>query len=226
MKLFLILFLTLYFTSACSSNIFYAEETDSSVIEPDNEAAYIQKLTEANVEFKQRFAQTKWFECDAFITGNFSEYSCSNKRAISVILSGFIQDHFLKCVNYSLKKVKKSQASETHIIHLGILGDANHSPKSLHAEARAIDIDTIEIRDEKNKVSIFNFKDEKNDEFYKHLRTCWGETVSTYNGCPILFGEEALTASIGKENPRHQNHLHISVPYCIQGQYSDLYFKR
>ena len=226
MKLFLILFLTLCFTSACSSNVFYAEETDSSIIEPDLEELYIQKLTENNIDFKQRFAQTKWFECDELITGNFSGFSCSNKRAISVILSGFIQDHFFRCVNYSLKKIKKPQASEVHIVHLGILGDANHSPKSLHSEARAIDIDAVEIRDKKNKVSVFNFKNDTNDEFYTHLRTCWGETVSEYNGCPILFEKEELTASIGKENPRHQNHLHISVPYCIQGQYSDLYFKR
>ena len=226
MKLFLILFLTLYFSAACTNNVFYAEETDDFIIQPSEETLYLEKITEPKAEFKQRFPQTKWLECDDFITGNFSNFSCSNRRAISVILNGFIQDHFLKCVNASLEKTGSSLANEAHITHVGILADAAHSQRSLHAEARAIDIEAIETIDDDNQISFFSFKDSKNDEFFTHFRSCWGRTISEKNGCPILFEKDNLTASIGKENPRHQNHLHISVPYCLQGTYSDLYFRR
>ena len=201
---------------------FEAEETDSSVLSPEAAEQYLIE----NEHLRGFFPQTKWRECNDTLTGNYSGYNCSNNRGISEILEEFKNRNFYNCVNEALEHVGKPQAVDLHVTHDGIQGDANHSPRSLHAEARAVDVDSFVVYYSSSSSERISFKSSANNAFFGKFRSCWGKAVNTQNGCPLISGRYDLTGSIGKEDRNHQNHMHVSVPYCVRGSYSSRYFKR
>ena len=113
-----------------------------------------------------------------------------------------------------------------HIKHVGIQGNAKHSPKSLHTEGRAIDIKSLTMFFSEQFFVEFSFENSMTNKFFNTFRSCWGRTIANQNDCPLFSGETGLTASVGKEDLNHQKHLHISVPHCIKGKYSNFYFQR
>lgn len=199
-----------------------AQETDESVYSPEEANQYMLE----NENLRSFFPQTKWRECNDSITGNYSGFNCSNNRGISEILDVFKKRNFFYCVNEALEHVGKPEAIDLHVTHDGIQGDANHSPRSLHAEARAIDVDSFVVYYSSSSSERISFKPAANNAFFAKFRSCWGEAVNQQNGCPLISGRYDLTGSIGKEDRNHQNHMHVSIPYCINGNYSSKYFRR
>lgn len=203
---------------------FAHEEIDdsSSVLTPEQEEMYTDEMQ----HFRKLFPQTTWKECVDYVTGNYTGYNCSNRRGISVILKNFMEDHFLTCANEGLKNYNGKTAIDLHVQHDGIQGDARHSPRSLHAEARAVDVDSIVVTYSGGVSERLSFKGSKHQNFFNGFRSCWGQKVKTHNGCPTAGGSIAKTGSIGKEDKNHQNHLHVSVPYCVSGRYGSGFYQR
>lgn len=173
-----------------------------------------------------KFKQTSWNECSDDPSGNYSGISCARSRQISVILKEFMQDFIYECVDAGLRAQHGSAADDIHVIHDGILGDRNHSPRSLHAEARAIDIRSIKVVLANGSTKTIDYAGTANRAFYRAFRSCWGNVVKRENGCPFSGGSAEKTGSIGWEDSNHQYHMHTSVPYCVNGRYGSYYFQR
>jgi hypothetical protein len=201
-------------------------EDDSSVLNPEMENEFLNLLNIGEKATAYRFAQTSWKECSDEISGNYEGYKCASSRGISVILKHFVDTHIYKCVDAGLAAQGGGVVDELHIVHAGIQGDRNHSPRSLHAEARAVDIRSLEMRLTNGKVKNFVYKGTANRAFYTAFRKCWGQVVHNYNGCPYYRNDAGLTGSIGWENKDHQNHMHTSVPYCVKGSYGSYYYQK
>lgn len=202
------------------------EEDDSSVLSPDEEDAYFALSEFLGKAVTFRFAQTNWNECQHRPTGQYLGYRCASGRRISQILDGFMKQHMQTCVQQALRQQGGGQMRDFHIVHAGIFGDPNHSPRSLHAENRAIDIKSIQVRLTTGALRTYVFANRNDRPFYNAFRSCWGQVVSRENGCPLFNGSPTLTGSIGWEDRNHQNHMHVSVPYCLRGRYGDYYFRR
>lgn len=205
-----------------------AEELDSDegVLTPEEEMDYLTDFAAMGKATTFKFAQTVWKECTDPITGNYYGYKCASSRGISVILKKFVDTHMYKCVNKGLAAQGGGTMADLHIIHAGILGDPNHSPRSMHAENRAVDIKSLQVTLSTGAVKTFVYEGTTNRKFYTAFRSCWGDIVKTYNGCPLYKGQVGLTGSIGWEDSNHQRHMHTSVPYCINGAYGPYYYQK
>lgn len=202
-------------------------DADEGVMTPEEEIEF-EKASQTGVSkaFTYKFAQTSWKECVDTVTGNYYGYKCASSRGISVILKSFMDQHMYKCVNAGLAAQGGGTLDDFHIVHAGIKGDPNHSPRSLHAENRAIDIKSIEVKLTTGSVKNFVFEGSSSSAFFGAFRSCWGKVVRDYNTCPYYKGTASLTGSIGKEDSRHQHHMHTSVPYCISGNYGPYYYQK
>lgn len=204
------------------------ETEHSHTLTPEEEALFYEQAYQKGqfeiLDFK--FPQTDWRECTDSITGNYSGYNCANRRRISVILKDFMDQYMPICVQEALTKVGDGELDELHIIHDGILGDRRHSPRSLHAENRAIDIKTFRVRFYDGSEKDYVFREKTNRDFYRAFRQCWGEKVHQNNGCPKYGNNLERTGSIGWEDKNHQHHMHTSVPYCVGGSYGSYYYRR
>jgi len=212
-----------------AENDFSPEEVDdhSSVFTPEEEEAYFKKLAEEGLETTTfRFSQTDWFECSDYVTGNYLNYKCASRRRIASILKDFMDEHLVNCMSQTLAVHNFEQMQELHIVHEGILGDPRHSPRSLHAENRAIDIHSFRVEFESGVNKNFVYTDLSLRPFFSDFRRCWGRAVREHNGCPLIQGNEMLTGSIGWEDANHQRHMHTSVPVCTNGRYSTSFFQR
>lgn len=198
------------------------------VFTPEQEDAFKMRIMSkgARAAARFRFQQTQWQECLDDPSGNYTGYNCASARQISVILKDFLADGIYECVDAGLKEQGGGASEDIHIIHDGILGDSAHSPRSLHAEARAIDIRALDVQLTNGTKKKFTYALTGNRPFYKAFRSCWGRFVNRENGCPLYQGNAERTASIGWEDANHQNHLHTSVPYCVNGRYSSSYYQR
>ena len=97
-----------------------------------------------------------------------------------------MNEHMYKCVNKGLEAQGGGTVDELHIVHAGIYADPSHSPRSLHAENRAIDIKALKITLKSGEVRNLVYSGTTNRTFYKAFRNCWGEIIRTYNGCPYV----------------------------------------
>lgn len=203
------------------------EDMDSSesVMTPQQELDYFTEFEALGKATAFRFAQSSWNECKDIVTGNYVESRCSTGRKISVILQTFMNNHMHKCVSKGLVAQGGGVLADYHIVHAGIFGDPRHSPRSLHAENRAIDIKSFEVLLTSGTSKVFVYAGTKNRSFFTAFRNCWGDIIRQHNGCPV--NKDLLrTGSIGWEDKNHQNHLHTSVPYCVANKYRPEYFSR
>lgn len=196
------------------------------VFNPQQELEFRKKLEQTKSFDFFRFAQTKWNECSDNPTGNYYQIRCSRIRGISVILKRFLRDNIFRCVDDGLRAQGLSSASRIHIIHDGIQGDPRHSPRSLHAESRAIDIKAIRVKFRSGNSKTLTFAGNSSRRFYNAFRSCWGGVVNRQNGCPYYKGNRSRTGTIGKEDRNHQRHMHTSVPHCFSGRYGSYYYRR
>lgn len=198
---------------------------------PEEELSYFDiPLLGANVfgpkKSLKRFPQTNWNECrDPRFRGRYYQAKCSSSRGISKILYKLLGANLERCVDYA-SQIAGHTMNDFYIIHKGIYSDKRHSPMSLHSEGRAIDIHTIAIKTFWNGWISFNFEKQGKNKFFKALRSCWGDVLNRQNNCPLFEDLRWRTGSLGKEDEDHQIHLHLSVPYCINGSYSDEFYRR
>ncbi len=226
--------LGLSLVASAFSPVAFAHEGDDEghtrMIRPEEEQDYLNSFwsifaTSPGVRY--RFQQTTWGECSEAISGNYSGYNCSDRRAISVILKKFMGDNIYTCINKGLAAQGGGYVADLHIEHNGITGDANHSPRSLHAENRAIDIKAFDMKLADGRVKKFVYAGTANRAFYTAFRKCWGEVVKTKNGCPYYAGNNVMyTGSIGWEDANHRQHMHLSIPHCVGGKYTSSYYQR
>lgn len=215
-----------------SSHVYAQQSGDeldhTRIITPAEEADYYQKFWSAftTQSLRFRFQQTTWGECSEAVTGNFNGFRCSDSRVISVILKKFLNDNLYTCINKGLAAQGGGQVEQLHIVHNGITGDANHSPRSLHAENRAIDIHSLNMKLFDGRALNLIYSATTNRPFYTAFRKCWGDVINRGNGCPLYSGQTLLTGSIGWENANHRHHMHLSVPYCINGRYQPQYYQK
>lgn len=224
-----------------SLSILFASVAQAQLIEPGEAEQHEHVLTpEEEKEFYEtyfskdsdlfiqrfRFPQTHWLECTDEITGNYYGYNCASRRGISAILYSFMNNYIYQCIDAGLAAQGGGQVAELHIVHAGILGDRNHSPRSLHAENRAIDIKAFDMKLTSGAVKKFTFADSNHRPFFRAFRDCWGRVVNAHNGCPFYAGDPSRTGSIGWEDRNHQTHMHTSVPYCVNGRYGSGYYQR
>lgn len=203
-----------------------ARGNHTRMITPDEEE-YLESFWGIFAAPRYKFAQTIWGECSEAISGNYSGYQCSEKRAISVILKKFIGENIYSCINKGLAAQGGGFVADLHIEHAGITGDAAHSPRSLHAENRAIDVKALDMKLSDGRVKKFVYAGTANRAFYTAFRKCWGEVIKTKNGCPYYAGNNVMyTGSIGWEDADHRQHMHLSVPYCVGGRYMTSYYQR
>ncbi len=200
-------------------------ETNTDLPHPDDVEETIQQ--KGSISTLLSFPQTQWNECGANPSGQYLEYTCVQTRKISVILDAFLQQRLLKCVDAGMAAQSGGgTAKAIHVVHAGIAGDPRHSPRSLHAHNRAVDVKVIRAVLTNGTERQYTYSKLGNRTFYTALRNCWGETVSTYNGCPLYRNTKMLTGSIGWENSAHGHHMHLSVPYCHSGRYgSDVWVR-
>lgn len=166
------------------------------------------------------FPQKIWNECSQNPSGNYADAACVEQRNISSILDSFLKQRLLQCVEEGMvSQTGPGKAKSIHINHAGITGDPRHSPKSLHSFNRAIDVKMIRATLTDGTVRQYTYSKSGNRTFYTALRKCWGNVVHTFNGCPLYSGNAMLTGSIGWENADHGRHMHLSVPYCVSGNY-------
>lgn len=99
------------------------------------------------------------------------------------------------------------------IYHEGCMGDHNHQgTPSWHNQGLAWDVAGIEVGGQ----AIW-YTDGENRAFFDAFRTCWGENVKAFS--PTCSGDlggrrgpKKPAGTIGKEDKKHQNHLHLSLP--------------
>lgn len=196
-------------------------EGDTKVLSPEEEAEYIETLQEDSAALKAllSFPQTEWNECTDNTSGNYLDFACAKKRNVSQILDGYLQGKLISCVNTAMTAQGGGEAGKVHLVHAGVTADARHSPKSLHSYNRAIDIKAIRINLKAGGSREYTYSKIGNRPFYAALRNCWGKLINTTNGCPLYRGSTLLTGSIGWENSDHGKHMHLSVPYCVNGKY-------
>ncbi len=224
---------TLFNLNTMAANVSYSSlqedhETGASVLSPEQEKAYLEEARrKGNYELLEfKFEQTDWRECTDVVTGNYSGYNCANRRGISVILKDFMDNFMPVCVQEALDEVGGGQLDQLHIIHDGILGDRRHSPRSMHAENRAIDIDSFVVTTYDGETKKYLYESSTNRDFFVAFRNCWGRIVHENNGCPYYADNPQRTGSIGWEDKDHQHHMHTSVPYCVNGSYGSYYYNR
>lgn len=209
-------------------------EDHAKVLTPDEERQYIEskypgfyEQSEGKIVTKRMFPITTWNECwGSRITANYYQLNCSRNRAISQILYNFTQNYLPSCVSEAAADVGYGRARNIHIVHKGVFADELHSPNSLHAEGRAIDVKEVKFQTTSGRWVAFDFERQGWNTFFESMRRCWGESLYYYNECPLYDGEPLITGSKGKEDAKHQQHLHLSVPYCIAGQYAGNFFRR
>ncbi len=159
-----------------------------------------------------------WPECKHIkATGNYTGYQCSARRVIGERLLIAFDEVLLDCINVALAAQGGGIAAKVHLEHVGIMANDKHSPRSNHSIGRAIDIKRIAAELQSGGQRIFTYAKLGNRPFYTALRACWGEAMVNWNDCPLYKGDAGLTASIGWENQRHGQHLHLSVPVCFNG---------
>ncbi|MDD0852176.1 hypothetical protein HBN50_03665 [Halobacteriovorax sp. GB3] len=200
----------------------------AKVFNPQEEQEfYNQALQKGELEILDfRFSQGSWYECEDMVTGNFSGYKCASRRQVSQILNEYMMEHMQGCVQEALDEQDGGTIEKMHIVHDGILGDRRHSPRSLHAENRAIDIRSFELNLTDGSKKSYVYEKLENREFFTTFRKCWGRVVHENNGCPVYKNNIMRTGSIGWEDKNHQHHMHTSVPYCVSGKYGSYYYNR
>lgn len=167
-----------------------------------------------------------WNECKGAIRANYVDERCSKERFISPDLKFLLLNNFQGCVNKALIRSGRRSPKKIKIIHTGIVADERHSPESLHAVGRAIDIREIKVNYSLFKSESLNFEELGDRTFYNELRECWGRLIQSQGGCPLIEDNYELTGSIGKEDEDHQRHLHLSIPFCVNGLYDMSFFIR
>lgn len=181
----------------------------------------------------------KWNECNnRYFTGRYSILKkCSTRRFLDDTFTKFLEKNLLSCVNQGLKKAKKPQAVSVFVLHDGTAGDGRHrTTQSLHNVGLAIDIAEFTVKSRSNRNLKISYQKAVRSPrsweiaFYKGFRLCWGKkTVQRDRNCKSRNRRYNISkglnyqGSIGWEDSKHRNHIHISHPICSGSKRNSYY---
>ncbi len=145
-----------------------------------------------------------------FKYGHGGEAGCDGEVKMHEDLASFINTQMGKCVNQA---AGINQMTTGKIYHAGTMGDEAHQrTASLHNYGLAIDVNQIVVDGVKYT---YKEKDSKTQAFFTKLRQCWSEAANRERaGCLPQRSGGKPHGSIGDEDHRHHNHLHLSLPMC------------
>ncbi len=150
-----------------------------------------------------------------------SAQSCDKELEMNKGLVDFVNRNMENCIRdgwnahiSSRPELANNTMGKIRVFHEGCMGDHKHQKTpSWHNHGLAWDVAGIEVGG-----TPLWFVDGQNVAFYEAFRQCWGEAVKAYNpSCSTKTGAGRGRAgkpagTIGKEDKKHQNHLHISLP--------------
>ncbi len=145
------------------------------------------------------------------VFGKSGNQNCDKCLAMSPQLREFMDQHFVRCIKEAVGNT--DPITDGKIFHAGVIGDARHQTTgSLHNFGLAIDINAIRVN---GTVYEYSNKDAKTQGFFTRLRQCWGKAAQSFRNCPLpSTRKDPNPGTIGHEDHRHHNHLHLSMPFC------------
>lgn len=166
-----------------------------------------------------------WNGCDkeAIVRGGYdSDVKCGNGTLLPSY-ADHLNKYFFGCVERAAADSNLSQPRKVFLRHMGTYVNRNarnSSSLSLHAYARAIDIAKFILYDRLGAVTqvsthVRDFK-ATTVTFYNSFRQCWKDTLPS----KCRPGEREYNGSIGIPssalggNSLHNDHIHLSFPFC------------
>lgn len=147
------------------------------------------------------------------VYGEVGKKGCDQKLKMSETLANFMDMNLTRCVKQAAGISLSVEGGK--IYHAGVIGDAKHQKTgSLHNLGLAIDIKGIEVGG-----TVYNYanKDAGTEAFFSKFRECWGKAANSERlGCLTSNGRGKAPGTIGEEDKKHTEHLHLSVPLCPQ----------
>lgn len=166
-----------------------------------------------------------WDGCDkeAVVRGGYdSDTKCGNGTVLPAYAE-HLNKHFFGCVEKGALAAGYSQPERVFIRHWGTYVNRNarnSSSLSMHAYARAIDIVKFIIYDQTGKATsvsthVRDFKG-ATVKFYNAFRQCWKDTMpsSCRPGQREYSGSIGIPGSELGGNSLHNDHIHLSFPFC------------
>lgn len=137
----------------------------------------------------------------------------------------FLNENFEACVEVAGDRAlghgtlkADLQKGGNELYHDGCIGNEAHRHQkggSWHNDGLAIDIVAIKVGSRlfkyEDTVNPKTEEDRRADSFFNHFRRCWSSKVEAYDDSCIARGP-GKSGSVGKEDKRHEHHLHISLP--------------
>jgi hypothetical protein len=172
--------------------------------------------------------------------GGARSSQCQERTQISLRFANFMQNHLASCLSNAVSALPDAAGATVQSVHLdheGAFSHSGHAHDSLHYAGRAIDIDsfgvTMRMPDNRLRRVVINAKavaqaqklekaglritDEQRDliQMMSEFRGCWERKLIDHLGCtPIETHRFRYRGSIGGEDPSHEGHLHLSMPFC------------
>lgn len=150
---------------------------------------------------------------------------CARRRPMSAAYMSFYEQTMPACMNQAARVINPSwEVVHTDMVHLSALREnatvsgRNGRRHSLHAVGRALDVRELHItlangqRFNVDYMRAMSNPRGPERRFFQALRDCW-ERANQNRGCRS-FGNREHRCSLGWEDRNHQDHLHLSMPYC------------
>lgn len=169
--------------------------------------------------------QVYWNECEGTMKSNYAErkngklnhYACTKRRKVSKEYFNFFEQKFPVCVTEAFASIQTNGESKKidkiSFTHEGVAGDSSHSNRSFHSVNRAMDVALFKVTSGKKTyvIDVKKGKDGLEKIFLNKFRKCWNDSIISYNPKCSNTGNNG---TIGHEDKHHQNHMHVSLPYC------------
>lgn len=155
--------------------------------------------------------------------GDSLKLSCDLMPVSQVWLDSFLEA-LPKCIEESTQAVGWGFPDSLVVHSVMIYMHKGSSGKlSLHAPARAVDISKLElVYPEGSRDVVVSLAGESNNvggdatlerKFLRAFRGCWSAYLVDHAKCSN-WSKDNFRGSVGWEDSAHQNHLHLSRPFC------------
>jgi hypothetical protein len=149
---------------------------------------------------------------------------CDPKLQMSDDLFDFMSKNLNRCVQESITYATSDRqpVQGGKIYHAGFMGDASHQMTgSLHNYGLAMDLNAIQVNGRMYNYS--NKRDMTGQKFFTKFRHCWTDAVQKERAGCLAQVRSGMPGTIGEEDHRHHDHLHLSLPFCKQNKPSNAY---
>ncbi len=217
----------------------YLDSDMATIVSPDH-ARFIMITDALAFHYEtESIMDIKWNECNnRYFTGRYALLkSCSTQRFLDNTFTRFLEKNLLTCVNAGLSQAKKTRAASVFVLHDGTSGNKSHQATvSLHNIGYAIDIAEFTVKSRSNRSLKINYKRATANPrswemaFFQGFRLCWGRaTVKRDGACASRNRPYNVKrglnyqGSIGWEDSKHRNHIHVSHPVCSGSKRNSYY---